>query len=293
MAKPTPVRLEGQDHDIVKVAQLARAAIARDEGFSRSVLPSIASLGRTRREHVKTADSDVSAPSVAAPPQASPMRQTLWSVVFGVGLVGATVSAALVYPPIRRIVVEPAIAVPVLIAASIVAIAALAIALVVRSSPRSAAAASVLAVIVALAVVAGVGYRVVVGTSGGTPYTGEQLAWWFAAAALILVELTLLVIRLRRMARHAEASAGVRWSGSREYQRETARLHAYAKDLAATAPKDAPSRERLRADWDAALSSLDAVALQTLEQARALGPVAWLVWAAYDGELDISRVRLG
>lgn len=292
MAKPIPVRLEGHDPEIVEVAQRAREVIARDAQFSRNVLPSIASLGRTRREHVSSAQQEVPAPTAQEPRPASRSRQVVWSVVFGVGLLGATVSAALMYPPIRRIVLEPTMAVPLLIAATLTAFVALTVALVVRSSPRSAAAASVLAVIVALALVAAVVYRIAVGTTGGTSYTQEQLALWFAAAAVMLAELVLLIVKLRRTARRSEAAAGVRWKGDPDYRRESERLRAYAAELAASEPHDPSSRERLQGDWESELSSLT-VAPETLQQARRLGPVGWLVWVAYDGEIDISRVRLG
>ncbi|WP_127819583.1 hypothetical protein [Microbacterium sp. CPCC 204701] len=292
MAKPMPVRLDGHAREIVEVAQRAREVIARDAEFSRNVLPSIASLGRTRREHASSAQHGAPAPAAQQPRPASRLRQVVWSVVFGVGLFGATVSAALMYPPIRRIVLEPTMAVPLLIAATLTAFVALAVALIVRSSPRSAAAASVLAVIVALALVAAVVYRIAVGTTGGTSYTQEQLALWSVAAAVMLAELVLLIVKLRRTARRSEAADGVRWKGDPDYRRESERLRAYAAELAAFEPDDPSSRERLHGDWESALSSLR-VAPETLQQARRVGPVAWLVWAAYDGEIDISRVRLG
>ena len=136
----------------------------------------------------------------ARPGKASRGRVSIWAVLFGTGLIAAVVSAAVMYPPLRQIVLQPAIAVPLMAAGTGLAVLALAGALALRPPPDRAATGAILSMIVAVAVMIAFVYRLVAG-SLGTPFEPALLAWWLVGAAVILVELATLAVRLRHQSR--------------------------------------------------------------------------------------------
>lgn len=120
-----------------------------------------------------------------------------WAWVAGIGMSSAVVSAAVMYPPLRRIRLEPGLALPIMVTASVVAVLALGAAAVVRPAARRTDAA-IIATIVAVAMTVAIGYRAVVGTSAGTSFSEAQLRLWFALAVAQVVLLGTIAARSRR-----------------------------------------------------------------------------------------------
>ncbi len=130
-------------------------------------------------------------------------------------------------------------------------------------------------------------YRALVGPeSEGMTVTATQLTVWFVATVLQLGLLLALVVVLRSRSRGA-FTGGRRSGAPAADPREARRLIDEAESLVRL---DRPSSEQ-DAAWDSALGGL-AASPAVVSQARALGPVAWLVWAFYDGELDVSGIRV-
>ncbi len=126
-----------------------------------------------------------------------------WAWIAGAGMTSAVVSAAVMYPPLRRIRLDPGLALPIMVTASVVAVLALGAAAVVRPAARRTDAA-IIATIVAVAMVAAIGYRAVVGTSAGTSFSEAQLRLWFALAVAQVVLLVIIAVRSPRTRRADE-----------------------------------------------------------------------------------------
>lgn len=69
-------------------------------------------------------------------------------------------------------------------------------------------------------------------------------------------------------------------------------LDEIAARLADLAPGYAAEREDLSREWSGRVDRLAkrGVDAGTLAQARALGPVAWLVWTVSDGDIDLAGI---
>ena len=293
MTASEPTRLVGSDEDIVLLAERARVVIAEDRELAARVIPAASGLGRARREFASTRPAAGEQRKSAGPPdRTASVRGVIWAVVFGVGLVAAVVSAAVMYPPLRRITLEPSIAVPLMTVSTVVAVVALAAALILRAAPGQAGVGAILCAIVAVSVLIAVGYRLVVGVSGGTQYEPSQLAWWFVGAVVILVILVFLAVRLRRQSHRTDQEHGVNLRGDRVSRTEVRRLRAYAAQLADAEPATPEGRQVLAQSWRDDLQARPDLASETTAQALAIGPVAWLVWASFDGGIDESRVSL-
>nr|WP_274637708.1 hypothetical protein [Microbacterium bovistercoris] len=282
MVSNEPIRLTGSDDEIVAVARRAWRVVAADRE-ARGLLPALDQLGRQRRAYM----AGFAAPTVAvagsetAAPKGRPASSTAWYVLLALGLLAATVSAALAGPVMKRVTLEAATAVPVIFATLIAAVVLLAVALPawLHRRPRSTGALTMV-VVVGLIMVAVVIYRFVIGPAGGTTdFTGSQLAWWHAGAIVVVLELAVLAL-LVRPARDAAPNAD-----AGRLRDQGRRLRADAARLARTDASDAVGRE-----WARELDTLADVPAATRTQAQELGPVAWLAWTFYDGELDVSAV---
>ncbi|WP_143034041.1 hypothetical protein [Paramicrobacterium humi] len=264
MGNDAGARLQGGDGEVRAVAREALAVLRRDDARAGGILSGIERLARARR--------------------VTPTRGgAVFFTLLGIGLVAAVVSGALAGPPGKRIMIDPATAVPALMAAGIVAVLALAAALargIHRPVPSDAGV--ILSVIVAL-IVAGIAvYRLVVGPSGGTAaLPPSAYVLWLAGAAVIVMELVVIAGVLRRAVRSRDA-AFARGRPDREPS-----LRAQAEELA---QKDRALSVRTRADWEAALAELQSVPTATIEQARLLGPIGWLAWAAYGRRIDPTEL---
>lgn len=281
-----PRRLPGDDATIAGLAALAHAVIAAN-GTMTDLLSSTSQLARARATHVARADGGA-ARSNRPSPTVTTGQPRLWGWIVGLGMTASVVSAAVMYPPLRRIRLDPELAVPLMLTASVVAVVALAPAALIRPPARSAAATAV-SVIVVVAMAIAVGYRVVVGTSGGTRYSEAQLQLWFVFAAVQLALLAVIAVRSRRATARGEAAVGVTWRGDPEWRRETARLRDYATDLARTRPSSPEVAADLTRRWESGLADAAGLPAEVLSEARAIGPIEWLVWAAYDGEIDVDH----
>ncbi|MCK6066231.1 MULTISPECIES: hypothetical protein [Microbacterium] len=281
-----PLRLPGDDATIARLAARARAVIAADPSMT-GLLTSTSSLARERAKRVAVAAVDAEKPQQqAATPVPSP---DVWIWLAGVGIAAVVVSAAMMYAPLRGVRLDQTEAVPLMLTSSILAIVALGAAALLRPPARdSSGSASVMSVIAAGALVVVIGYRTVVGTSGGTAYSAAQLQLWFVFTFAQLALLIVVALRARRAGARAKLAAGVNWRGDPEWRRETKRLLEYAATLARTQPDGTAAREDLRQRWEADLAETTDVPADVLAEARAIGPGGWLVWAAYDGEIDIS-----
>ena len=291
MARERVVRLVGTDAEIRAAAVLASAVIAEDPERARRLFPGIGRLGYDRRAYVR-ALAHPGAGSGSEPGdevQYARRGSAVWGVIVGVGLVGVLISAAVFAPPIRGFHADPELGIPAAAVGSIVAVIALTAAIALRRLPSRIAAYYALACAAVVAGLTGlvVIYRALVGPeSEGMTVTATQLTVWFVATALQLGLLLTLVLVLRRRSRGA-LTGGRRSGAPAADPREARRLIDEAESLVRL---DRPSSEHAAA-WESALGGLVA-SPAVVQQARALGPVAWLVWAFYDGELDVSGIRV-
>lgn len=191
-----PLRLPGDDATIARLAARARAVIAADRSMT-GLLTSTSSLARERAKRVAVAAVDAEKPQQQA---AAPVpSQDVWIWLAGVGIAAVVVSAAMMYAPLRGVRLDQAEAVPLMLTSSILAIVTLGAAALLRPPARdSSGSASVMSVIAAGALVVVIGYRTVVGTSGGTAYSAAQLQLWFVFAFAQLALLIVVALRARR-----------------------------------------------------------------------------------------------
>jgi hypothetical protein len=280
VVKNDPIRLTGTDDEIVAVARRAWRLVASDQR-TRGILPALDQLGRQRHAFMAEFSRPTVVASPPAPSSASPGRPILWSVLLGLALLAATVSAALAGPVLKRVTLEPDAAIPVVLAAILAAVVLLAVTAVgwLRRRHRSAQALT-LVVVVLLIVVAVAVYRLVIGPVGGTTdFTAGQLGWWFFGAVVAILELGLLALLVRPLGDGQERDPGAQ---------TRARGRRLRADAAGLAGQDVPSE--VTQAWETDLDAIAGVPDATREQARRLGPVAWLAWTFYDGELDVTAV---
>ncbi|GAB2698108.1 hypothetical protein BKA24_000941 [Microbacterium marinum] len=283
------VQLVGSDEEIIAVARAAPEAIAADRGLSNRLLPAVMRLSRERRDFV-------SGPRDAIPvPRRSDLgtgsHDRVWGTVLTFALLAVVTAASMFLPPVRGVVVDIEIALPLVIVATPIAAVLLVVVglLARRASPYPAYVGMVMTVIVAVVLALLIGYRMIVGTaSRGVPFTQEQLGLWFVAGGILLVELVALAVIFAR--RRGSATSPARGADARaDRSRDDQALRKEAVRLAAFRP-DAADAAALSSRWNAALSAAD-VSDETRAQGRRLGPVPWLVWAHFDGEIDVADRR--
>ncbi|HCJ48521.1 MAG TPA: hypothetical protein DHW40_04195, partial [Microbacterium sp.] len=277
----------GSDEEIIAVARAAQEAIAADRGLSNRLLPAVMRLSRERRDFVSGPRDEISVPR--RPDLGTGTHDRVWGTVLTFALLAVVTAASMFLPPVRGVVVDIEIALPlVIIATPIAAVLLVVVGLLARrASPYPAYVGMVMTVIVAVVLALLIGYRMLVGTaSRGVPFTQEQLGLWFVAGGILLVELVALAVIFARRRGHAIGPA--RDAGARaDRSRDDKALRKEAVRLAAFRP-DAADAAALSSRWEAALTAAD-VSDETRAQARRLGPVPWLVWAHFDGEIDVAR----
>ncbi len=279
------VQLVGSDEEIIAVARAAHQAIAADRGLSNRLLPAVMRLSRERRDFI-------SGPRDAIPvPRRSDLgtgsHDRAWGTVLTFALLAVVTAASMFLPPVRGVVVDIEIALPLVIIATPIAAVLLVVVgfLARRASPYPAYVGMVMTVIVAVVLALLIGYRMIVGTaSRGVPFTQEQLGSWFVAGGILLVELVALAVIFAR--RRGSATSPARGADARaDRSRDDQALRKEAVRLAAFRP-DAADAAALSSRWEAALTAAGA-SDETRAQARQLGPVPWLVWAHFDGEIEL------
>ena len=159
------VQLVGSDEEIIAVARAAPEAIAADRGLSNRLLPAVMRLSRERRDFV-------SGPRDAIPvPRRSDLgtgsHDRVWGTVLTFALLAVVTAASMFLPPVRGVVVDIEIALPLVIIATPIAAVLLVVVgfLARRASPYPAYVGMVMTVIVAVVLALLIGYRMIVGTA--------------------------------------------------------------------------------------------------------------------------------
>ncbi|MDD7962042.1 hypothetical protein [Microbacterium thalli] len=290
------VRLAGDDTAVVAVARAARDAIAVDRNLSNRLVPAVMRLARDRQAFIAVPpDAAESRPSPKATGSASgDSSREVWPWILGVGLLAVSASASMFLPPVRGVVVEVEIALPIVVVATALAVVLLPVAALLARRARTypAYVGMVISAIVATILAAMAVYRMIVGTaSRGVPFSEEQLRLWFIAAGVMLIELVVLIVVLRR--RHAAGAVRARPRAIVAGRRRTdIELRREAARLASMTPRTAADAAAVERHWLDAIAAI-APPPETLEQARRLGPVAWFVWTHFDGDIDVAALRGG
>lgn len=278
------VRLDGDDRDVIAVARAAARIIRPDRDTRRSLFPQLVGLHRGRRMHLA---------AQTVPPVGDSVPARVWTVAWGIllasGLVAALMAAVALGPPGRRnafISADEAMAVAV--PAVAIAIPLLFVVLFLPV-PRGEAAryGTVTTVTVAVMVAGLLVFRLLVGTDDSRGFSAEQVGLWLRLTPVVFVALVGLVWRLnglRRKRRHDPRR------NSRATAATMRHLHRTAVRLADTSSSGPP--DVVLGEWTGRLNRLAKTGINadTIAQARAMSPVAWLVWTFYDGELDVSDV---
>ncbi|MCT9818890.1 hypothetical protein N3K63_01175 [Microbacterium sp. W1N] len=284
------VRLIGEDGEVLTVARAAAAAITADRDLANRLLPAVRRLGQERRAFIAVREGEPAAAPRAASPAAS-SSDRVWGAVLTVALLAVVAAASMFLPPVRGVVVDIEVALPIVMIATPIAFVLLAVAALLarRASPYPAYVGMVMTTIVAVVLAALIGYRMVVGTaSRGVPFTEDQLRLWFVAGGILLVELVVVAVLLaRRKGGTVPVPGAVAAAGDR--RRDDRALRAEAARLAAFRPGGPADAAALAERWESALAAADLPAA-TAAQARRLGPVAWLVWVYFDGDIDVSAL---
>lgn len=291
------VRLAGDDTAVVAVARAARDAISVDRDLSNRLVPAVMRLARDRQAFITVPaaaeESRRPFPSVTGSVSGGSSRE-VWPWVLGVGLLAVSTSASMFLPPVRGVVVEVELALPIVVIATALAVVLLPAAALLarRATTYPAYVGMVMSAIVATVLAAMAVYRMIVGTaSRGVPFSEEQLRLWFIAAGIMLIELVVLIVVLRR--RHAAGAVRARPRAIVAGRRRTdIELRREAARLASMTPRTAADAAALERRW---LDAIAAIAPQpeTGTQARRLGPVAWFVWTHFDGDIDVTGLRDG
>ena len=285
-----PVRLQGDDEDIVLVAQRARKAVEVDPQLARELLPGLSSLWRARQ-----------AANVPQPlePQAVAVEEergralpgVLWSILAGLGLAAMLGFAWVLAPPVRGFSFATEVAQPVLVVAGT---AALVLLLLVVTLDSLATAGQVGMAAVWAAIVSAISafvfvYRLIVGSAAGTALPPQQMAMWFGWCLLLIAVALFLALRWRRRSHASEASRGASWRGAPDRRSDAKRVVGIARELA----KKTSALPAVTDEWERSLAALEDVEAETIAQAKTLGPVSWLVWVVYDGDIDVRSLRIG
>lgn len=221
----------------------------------------------------------------------SAVSGVLWSILVTLGLASTITFTWVLAPPVRGFSFETDVAQPVLVAAGVLSLVLLVLAVALDSFATAAQLgmaavwAGTVGAISAFVFV----YRLVVGSSQGTALPPEQMAMWFGWCALLLALTIFPALSWRRRAHVAEARRGVSWRGDPDQRRDAKRVLDVARELA----KKTSSGAVVTVEWERSLAALPDVDAEAVAQARTLGPVAWLVWTVYDGEIDVRALRIG
>lgn len=290
MGRNSVVRLDGADDDVIAVAQQAARVVWPFREFRREVFPLLDALYRGRREFIDAPVSSRPAKSSDASPR---WWRWLWWTLLSLSLIGVCTAVAMFGPPGRKNrFIDPELAAGVAVPAFGIAlvIGVLLLMLPLPSGARvrdGAAVAFVLSIFVGLAI----GYRLLAGVSDTRGFTVEQLNVWFIGAVPLLLVLLAFAWRARRFGRY-EPSESIETNSNRA--RTGRSLRRRAIQLAGMTPAVVTERAEVGQEWTARLDRLAdrrGVPHNTLAQARELGPIGWLAWTHYDGEIDVSGIR--
>ncbi|GAB3618689.1 hypothetical protein GCM10027416_32460 [Okibacterium endophyticum] len=288
------IRLQGEDSDVIAVAQAAAKTIAADRDVRRSLFLQLWNLHSGRRQLAAPGVSVEGAAPISSPAsESSRAWQGTWGALLGIGLTAAMTAAVMFGPAGRRnTYISAELAFAVATPAAIIA-AVLLVALLLLPVPRGQAAryGTVCTVIVAIVVAVMLAFRIFAGESDSRGFTLEQVALWTPVTSAIFLLLLLVSLRfdvIRRRTAEVDDRPGarelsrVRVSRTRDLRRTAERLARGEQGRAAEGS----------ADWLSRLDRLEArgVDARTIAQARTLTPTAWLTWVFYDGDIDVSEI---
>ncbi|MBY6060032.1 hypothetical protein ACLD0U_00540 [Microbacterium sp. 2216-1] len=283
MATAEIVRLKGEEEEVVAIAVAAKRTVAYHRDLQRELMPQLSALHAARRE-ITTPHPQLQTPSAEVDARG---RGIVWTILFAVSLVAAVVAVAMLSPLGPRTKwVSPEAAVQIAMPALIIAAIAGVGALILRPARGRAAVATVLSSIVTILLAAVFLFRLV-GGGGDRGFTAEQLGPWLAGAGILLVVLIALTWRLDHLRRSDVFAEGGIPKGNREAQADARRVRESARRAAKLTPATAAARDELRQQWAHVLRQRGA-RTEAADQAAEIGPVAWLVWTVYDGDLDVS-----
>ena len=296
------VHLAGDDRDVMAVAEAALRSIGPTHA---RWVASVRRLHTERREYVRSlaagdwsehaTDPDADAHDGAAPddqtdaptsprsdedwPDRLPVLTGAWWALLSVAAAAATVGAMPLLPLERA--QDPALIMTVTPHAMLLAGALLV--LTAATAPRSARSGTALGLALSSATFAAAAaglnaarWEVLVAAGGER----SAIGWLVGAIATFLGGCVVAWRAAPRRALH-EVEPKPAEQARREFATElVARARRYARKV----PNDEAVRER----WRIELAELAGnVPLESIEQARSLGPWGWLVWAAYDGEVHL------
>ncbi|WP_291043300.1 hypothetical protein [Herbiconiux sp.] len=212
-----------------------------------------------------------------------------WWLPFVLGVAAAFAGASALLPPKRFGNSDPVLAMAVAVPAIVVGAVLLAVMAVVPlpSRVKGDLVASGCATIAGLAAVVGAVFAVIrhdelVAAAGAA----SAVTWWIAdgVAASATVIVLLRVLRGRSAAGSVGAAPAGSWNlGPKELAQDALRT-------AVRASHRQPYDASLRAAWRAALQALPLTDAAVRAQAERLGPYAYVVWAYYDGGIDLRTV---
>ncbi|MFD1860970.1 hypothetical protein EHW97_08210 [Aeromicrobium camelliae] len=284
------VRLAGDDTAIATVVSRASALIpagrAARHGSERAWVDRVIDLALLRAEIVRRMAAEGRGERSAVTSSA-PRQPPLWWTVYIVGVVAGFVGTAVTLPPKGRDTQDPVlmmtIAEPAVVvgAGVLLLLAMLPLPAAVRQSPSMLPAAVLVAVVAVLAgLLMSLRYGAMVEAVGARPV----LSWSLSVAALLVASGVLAGRRHATGGKPARPRTRAQ-DGVREARRRAQRL---ARELSYT-PRRPGELER---SWARVLDDLDgSVEPAVVEQARELGPFAYIVWAYYDGDLALPRLR--
>lgn len=289
------VRIIGDESDLRAVAREAVESIEKTHSQSEALFAQLWDLHRRRRAFLAStqAAAEMAQPSPAAPAphsRGSRAYRATWGTLLTIGLIASLILAVQFSAPDRKNrFADPTVSASIAAIAAVIAIASLLVVLVLRvPDAESARVGEVCAVLIGILVVAILLYRLAVGVDDDRGLTAGDLAWWLPAAgvtALLLAGIALRCDPLRRSGSkrprtHRTSHPGPRKDVLRALRRTAERLASEAT------PEDA-----LR-DWSSRLDALErrTISPDTVAQARASTPAAWLSWLCYDGEISVRGV---
>lgn len=299
------VHLAGDDRDIMAVAEAALRSIGPTHA---RWVASVRRLHTERREYMRSlAAGDWSEPSGAAAPdphaddasaqpgpasaarpapvstpggaQRPPLLTVVWWALLSLAGAAATVGAIPMLP--LQIAQDPALIMVITPPAMLLAGALLL--LTAATTPRAARSGTALGLGLSSAIFAGGAMAINAPrwdalVAAGDP--GSALAWLIGAIATLLGG---CVLAWRAAPPRSQLSSEAK-PAEQERRDFATELVSRARRYARKVPNDDAVGER----WRIELAELAGnVPLESIEQARSLGPWGWLVWAAYDGEIHL------
>lgn len=277
------VPLVGSDEEIARVATSAGEAVrgARHEGWFRR-LGEMARLRETAMREANVREAGRSAVPLKADDASGSRWVPWWWTFLIIGCAAALTSAAIVLPP-KFSGQDTASMMAVAVPAGIVAVVVLGLlALVpIPQAIRGRVVVNGVAALCCAAVVVIPAFALNLFRIDLFVETGEEgalMSWFIATGATLLAAISLVIrLRSRRL---------TRGSDKRTSRDPGTRAVALARQLANSVPEDARSARSIA--W------ADSVGAQGMpetvtQQARSLGPYAYLVWAHYNGEIPLSR----